>query len=88
MDREILRVLYNQGNYNKTASGAIIARAVNLSPPAITSRLRNLQAHGIVKPIKCGNMRNFERTFGKQARKISIPSKICWVLDLKPKRKR
>lgn len=85
MDREILRVIYN--NRPQTISEAHIAKCVNLSPPAIKPRLINLKNHGIIKQFKCGNMRSFERTFNKQVRKIFAPSKICWGLDLKKRKK-
>jgi DNA-binding Lrp family transcriptional regulator len=85
MDRDILRLIYR--SHPQTLSGAQIAKGVTLSPPAIKPRLINLKNQGIVRQVKCGNMRNFERTFGKQLIKISAPSKICWGLDLKKRKK-
>jgi len=46
MDREILRFLYNDGDYRE-ASGAIISKYVKLSPPAIKPRLMNLNMKGL-----------------------------------------
>lgn len=74
MDREILRTLVNRA---VPPTSRQIAKQINLSPPAIFPRLRNLQNQGIVKQVDCGAMR----------KKTNAPSRICWGLDLIKKRK-
>jgi DNA-binding Lrp family transcriptional regulator len=88
MDRDILRFLY--GNHPQPKTSNEIARRVNLTPPAIFPRLKNLQSQGIVKQKEIGGLRKFERNFGvsKKSTKVQAPSKIFWGLDIRPKKKR
>ena len=80
LDKEILRYLYAS---KMPLTGRQIANKVKISPPAIKPRLVNLKRNGIVKPVNCGGMRNFNRIFGTKTIRIKSPSKICWALDLK-----
>lgn len=83
IDRDILRLI---NNANRPLSGFHIATKVNLSPPAIRPRLNNLMGQGIIKQIKIGNPRIFNRTFDKKQVRIKAPSKILWGLDIKKKK--
>jgi DNA-binding Lrp family transcriptional regulator len=82
MDRDILRFLYGDGD-PAPKTGNQIAKRINLSPPAVFPRLKNLQAHGIIKSLSMGSLRKFERTFGTNKVNIKAPSKILWSLDLR-----
>jgi len=85
-DREILRYM---NNANRAVSGLSISKAISISPPAIKPRLNNLHKQGIIKPIKKGGERIFDRTFKNISKPITIkaPSKILWGLDIKKKRR-
>jgi DNA-binding Lrp family transcriptional regulator len=85
MDRDILRFLYGDG-IPKPRTTHQISKRVNLSPPAVSPRLKNLQSQGIVKPFSIGKSRNFQRTFGKTKVNIKAPSKIFWGLDIKKRK--
>ncbi len=84
-DREILRFL---DIANRPVSGTAIADKIDLSIPAIQPRLINLKKQGIIKPVKIGGMRSFNRTFkikktGREVTKrIRAPSRILWGLDI------
>lgn len=82
-DRDILRLLYGA---ERPLTSNMIAQRIQLTPPAIKPRLVNLQRQGIIKPIKIGAMRTFERKFQKRTISISAPSKILWALNLKKRR--
>lgn len=86
-DREILRLLY--GKYPKAASGASIAKVVNLSGSAIAPRLDNLKRQGIIKQKEIQGLRKFNRIFAGKSKPVQIkaPRAIKWGLDLKPKKK-
>ncbi|MBT4174855.1 winged helix-turn-helix transcriptional regulator [archaeon] len=80
-DRDILRIM---NKANRPLSGNFIAKKVKLSSPAIRPRLNILNSKGIVKPIKIGGKRSWDRTFSssKKTQRISAPSKILWGLDI------
>ncbi|MBI4017238.1 MAG: hypothetical protein HY363_06120 [Candidatus Aenigmarchaeota archaeon] len=82
-DRDILRLLY--GAKRPLTSNAI-AQRIQLTPPAIKPRLVNLQHQGIIRPIKIGALRTFERKFSKGIISITAPSKIFWTLNLKKRK--
>lgn len=85
IDRDVLRFLRST---NRTPTSRQIAQKVNLSGASIMPRLNNLKSQGIIKDIKCGKVRTFDRKFGNRNVKIKSPSMRCWALDLKKKRKR
>ena len=74
MDRDILRFLVGS---TIPPTSRQIAQRVNISGSAVLPRLDNLKSQGIVKQVKCGTIR----------RKTKAPSKICWGLDLKKKKR-
>ncbi len=84
-DREILRFI---DIANRPVSGTAIADSIDLSVPAIKPRLLNLKKQGIIKPIKIGGLRSFNRKFkikktGKEIiKRINSPSRILWGLDI------
>lgn len=84
-DREILRFLDRR--YPGTASGALVAKSVDLTSSAIAPRLDNLKTQGIIKPKEIQGLRTFNRTFPnkKNPVKIKAPRSILWGLDFKPK---
>jgi len=85
IDRDVLRFLRST---NRTPTSRQIAQKVNLSGASIMPRLNNLKSQGIIKDVKCGKMRTFDRRFGNRTIKIKAPSMKCWGLNLKPRKKK
>ena len=85
IDRDVLRFLKMT---NRTPTSRQIAQKVNLSGASIMPRLNNLKSQGIIKDIKCGKMRTFNRKFGNKSVKIKSPSMKCWGLNLKQKKQK
>lgn len=88
-DREILRILHGA---RRPLTGSNIAKRINYSPSAIKPRLTNLKLKGILKPVKIGGLRSFNRTFKSPKRTftktIKAPSSILWGLDIKKRGRR
>lgn len=87
VDRDILR---HMNQIRRNLSGNQIAKKVNLTPSAISPRLRNLQSKGIIKPLEIKGMRTFKRTFPGKLKPVTIkaPRSILWGLDIKKPRKK
>lgn len=86
-DREILRLMIGA---NRPITANQISKKLKLSAPAVKPRLINLKTQGIIKPVKIGEDRIFNRQFKKNkkivTKRIISPSKILWDLDLKLKK--
>ena len=77
-DKEILRNLRAR---EIGLSGSRLAKAVGISPSAITPRLKNLKKKGIIVD-ECKGFRNFKRKFGTKTKTVRSCSKRVWKLDL------
>ena len=84
IDRDVLRFLMKT---NRAPTSRKIAQTVSLSGASIMPRLNNLASQGIIKEVKCGKLRTFDRKFGSKSVKIKAPSMKCWSLDLKKRKK-
>jgi len=78
-DREILRALYEQ----RPLDGRQIARRVGITASAVAPRLLNLLFLGIIRKVKVGAMRNFQREINGQMVRIKAPRRVMWDLDIK-----
>ena len=91
-DRDILKLIHSA---NRPLSGNQIANRIRISPPAIKPRLEGLEGRGILKRVKVGDTRVFQRVFKTRPsvnlpnikKTINAPSRILWGLDIKKKKK-
>lgn len=80
-DREILKVLYSNGNHASMAPKQISKR-INLSLSSINTRLENMKAIGIAKSFRGPGKRNFFGIFGSKTSISKQFKQTYWALDL------
>lgn len=80
MDRAILGLLYKGG---RPLTGNEISKAIGLKPPSTIKRLKKLKSQGCIKPYKIGKIRRYQKIIKGIPRRIAIPSKVWWIIDIK-----
>ena len=89
VDRNILRLLYAA---RRPLTGNQIAQKIHYSSPAVKRRLVALQSRSIIKPLRRGKVRIFDRSFiikgRKIIKKVRAPSRILWGLDIQKEEKK